>query len=282
MHEHFDHVTRFDLPVRDQPWLVARSLYRGRVDGLELRQGLNTVERALGLVKPRGLLRGDAECLGDFLHVGTPAELFLEMPHRALVMGHLAGQVHRGPDRVRLLLDRAAHGLADPVDRVRGKAALAAQVELLDRAHEAHVAFADEVAEGEAPAQVCLGDLDHEALVGLGNALAGTLVACLEALEQLDLLLLRQQWDIGDGLEVFTQRVRTAHDSGPFRVSSPDGSCYQNQGPCMPPTSFLPVSAGPSGFPVWGQRISQGERLHSVDRQRPRASAPGPHTSLCN
>ena len=77
--------------------------------------------------------------------------------------------VHRDADGARLVGDGAGDGLADPPGGVGGKLVAAAVFEFLDRLHQAHVAFLDQVEEGEAAVGVFLGDGNDEAQVGLDH-----------------------------------------------------------------------------------------------------------------
>jgi hypothetical protein len=98
---------------------------------------------------------------------GFAAEILDELllhPHQLV---DRLDHVHRDTDGAGLIGDRAGDGLADPPGGVGGELVAAAVLELLDRLHEAHVAFLDEVEEGEAAVGVLLGDRDHEAEVGL-------------------------------------------------------------------------------------------------------------------
>src|SRR5205085_10844985 len=68
-------------------------------------------------------------------------------------------------DRARLVGDGTRHRLPDPPCCVRRELVAALVLELLDRAHEADVAFLDEVEEAEAAIGVTLRDRDDEAQV---------------------------------------------------------------------------------------------------------------------
>src|SRR5450759_6039124 len=70
--------------------------------------------------------------------------------------------VHRDADRPGLVGKGTGDGLPDPPRRVGRELEALVMVELLDPAHEAHVAFLDEVEEGHAAADVLLGDRHDE------------------------------------------------------------------------------------------------------------------------
>jgi hypothetical protein len=79
--------------------------------------------------------------------------------------------VHRDADGARLVGDRAGDGLADPPRGVGRELVAAAVFELVDRLHQADVAFLDQVEELQAAVGVLLGDGDHQAQVGLDHLL---------------------------------------------------------------------------------------------------------------
>jgi hypothetical protein len=81
--------------------------------------------------------------------------------------------VHRDADGARLVGDRAGDRLPDPPGRVGRELVAAAVLELVDRLHQADVAFLDQVEELQAAVRVLLGDRDHEAQVGLDHLLLG-------------------------------------------------------------------------------------------------------------
>jgi len=83
--------------------------------------------------------------------------------------------VDRDPDGARLVGDRPRDGLADPPGGVRGEFETLRVVEFVDRAHEAQVAFLDQVEKGEAAIAIALGDRDHQAQVGFDQLVLGLL-----------------------------------------------------------------------------------------------------------
>src|SRR5207237_6169994 len=98
-------------------------------------------------------------------------------------------EVHRKPDRARLVRDTALHGLPDPPGRIGRELVAAAPVELLDRPDEADDSLLDQVEERQAVALVLLRDRDDEAEVRVHHPILGGLVAALDPLRELDLLL---------------------------------------------------------------------------------------------
>jgi hypothetical protein len=89
--------------------------------------------------------------------------------------------------------ERAPDGLLDPPRRVRGKAAICGGIELLDRAHQAHVAFLDEVEQHQAAVAVALRDGHDEPQVRGRKMIAGLAVPALHLRGQLLLLVRGEQ-----------------------------------------------------------------------------------------
>ena len=85
----------------------------------------------------------------------------------------LLDHVHRHADGAALVGDRALQCLADPPGRVRRELVALGVVELLDRTHQADVAFLDQVEQRQALALVALGQRNDEAEVGLEQVVAG-------------------------------------------------------------------------------------------------------------
>ena len=81
--------------------------------------------------------------------------------------------MHRNADGPRLIGDGAGDGLADPPGRIGRELVAPAVLELVDRLHQADVAFLDKIEELEAAVGVLLGDRDDEAQVGLDHFLLG-------------------------------------------------------------------------------------------------------------
>ena len=115
--------------------------------------------------------------------------------------------MHREADGARLVGDGSGDGLPDPPGGVGGELEAAAVVELLDGAHEADVAFLNQVKERHAGPGIVLGDRDDEAQVGLDELALGRHIAALDALGQRDLLLGREQRDLAHLLEVHAHGV---------------------------------------------------------------------------
>src|SRR5207244_7610183 len=79
----------------------------------------------------------------------------------------LLDDVHRHPDRARLVRERAGDGLPDPPGRVRRELESLAVVELLGRANEPDRPLLDQIEEGQTLVAVSLGDRDDQTQVRL-------------------------------------------------------------------------------------------------------------------
>src|SRR6266853_3634791 len=82
--------------------------------------------------------------------------------------------------------DRARDRLADPPRRIGREFVAAAVLELIDRLHQADIAFLDEVEELQAAIGVFLGDRDDEAEIGLDHLLLRPRRLALAALHRAD------------------------------------------------------------------------------------------------
>src|SRR3954452_22840312 len=170
-------------------------------------------DRLLGHAQDVAHLAGGAlELGGDLLRRRLAAERLHELALDVDDLVELLDHVDRDPDRPALVRDRPRHGLADPPGRVGGELVAAAVVELLHGADEAQRALLDEVQEGQAAAQVALGDRHDEAQVGLDHLRLGDHVAALDALGEVNLLLRGEQRDASDRTQVETQRVQARLD----------------------------------------------------------------------
>src|SRR5687768_14396487 len=135
--------------------------------------------------------------------------------------------VDRDADGARLVRNRAGDRLADPPRGVGRELVAAAVLELVDRLHQADVAFLDQVEELQAAVGVLLGDRDDEAevgfdqlllrLLGLGLAahdhfqrVAEVIDALLEILGALLDLHLQRIHALGHRLALFLFQLRLA------------------------------------------------------------------------
>ena len=79
--------------------------------------------------------------------------------------------VHGDPDRARLIGDRTRDRLPDPPRRISRELVAAAILELIDRLHQADVAFLNEIEELQTAVRVFLCDRDDEPKVGFDHFL---------------------------------------------------------------------------------------------------------------
>ena len=149
----------------------------------------------------RDRLLGDLEHLAHFFQ--RHGELFRQLLRRRLAadfMQHLArgahdlvdrlDHMHGNADRARLIGDRAGDRLPDPPRRIGREFIAAAIFELIDRLHQADIAFLNEVEELQSAIGVFLGDGDDETQIGLDHFLLG--------LARLALALLHHMHDLAE------------------------------------------------------------------------------------
>src|SRR5215211_1130029 len=185
---------------RDQ--LAERALVLGADRLVEAR------DRAGGLLHLAQLLQRPLRVLPDLLLGRLPPELRRQRPLGPRDPLLTVGDVHRDPDRPRLVRDAALDCLPDPPRRVRRELEPAPPVELLDRADEADDPLLDQVEQREPVPLVLLRDRDHQAEVGVDHPLLRLGVAALDPLSELDLLFLRQERPAPRLVQEELQRVR--------------------------------------------------------------------------
>ena len=125
---------------------------------------------------------GQLHFVGDFLRCGFAAEILQQPFLGAHEFVDRFDHVHRDADGAGLVGNGAGDGLADPPGGVGGKFIAAAVLEFFDGFHQAHVAFLDEIKEGQAAVGVFFGDGNDEAKVGFDHFGFG-----LERLDGIDL-----------------------------------------------------------------------------------------------
>src|SRR5208282_3927947 len=119
--------------------------------------------------------------LGDILRPRLAAEPLDEEPRHAQELIDHLDHVDRNSDRAPLFRDRSRHRLPDPPDRVSRELVAALILELFHRAHQADVAFLDQVGEAEPTVGIALGQAHDQAQVGFGKFLLGALALVLSS-----------------------------------------------------------------------------------------------------
>ncbi len=132
----------------------------------------------------------------DFFRGGAASEVLFKNLRGAVHLANALGHVQRNADRARLLRQRTGNRLTNPPRCVSAKAVAALVVVLIDGAHQANIAFLNEVREGKALAHIALGDAHDESGIGATQVFAGSLPVIHQCLELLALALVR-----------FTQRL---------------------------------------------------------------------------
>ena len=122
--------------------------------------------------------------------------------------------VHRDADGARLIGDGAGDGLANPPGGIGREFVAAAIFELIDRLHQADIAFLDQVQELQAAIGVFLGDGDHEAQIGLDHFLLGDAGFALALLHRLDVAA-----EFGDRLAGFLRQLPGCRRAGALILS---------------------------------------------------------------
>ena len=118
------------------------------------------------------LLHRGVERLRQLLAARLATHRLRELEPRAVQLAQPVVDVHRKADRTRAIGDRTRDALADPPRGVRGELEAAAPVEQLDRAHQADVAFLDQVEQRKSLALVLAGHGHHQPEVGHDESLA--------------------------------------------------------------------------------------------------------------
>ena len=172
------------------------------------------------------LLGGNVQFSADFFGRRFAPQFLFQLRRRAADVEQLVRGVNRDADRLGLVGERAADGLLNPPGGVGGKLRALVGIEFFDRAHQADVAFVDQVEQGQPVVFVVTGNLHNQAKVRLDHVLSGLGVAFVDAPGELDLLLRGQQLRLADFTDV----------AGP--------GCARNRSqPNRPAAPFAPHSA---------------------------------------
>ena len=145
-------------------------------------QGNGIARDALELLH---LLRPDLHTLADLLVVRSAAQFLLQLARSPQELVHRLVHVNRDADRSGLVGDRAGDRLPDPPRRVRRELVPAPVLELFRGAHQANVAFLDQVEEVQAPIDVLLGHRNDQAQIRLDQRPLGFLSLALPRMDHL-------------------------------------------------------------------------------------------------
>src|SRR5665213_1448474 len=119
------------------------------------------------------LLDRDIHAAADLFVGGSAAHFLLKLTGRAKELVHALVHVDRDADGAGLIGDGASDRLANPPGRIRRKLVAAAVLELVGRAHEADIAFLDQIEQVQTAVDVLLGDRHHKAKVRLDQVFLG-------------------------------------------------------------------------------------------------------------
>lgn len=129
---------------------------------------------------------GEAGLFGEFFEGGFDAgalgDVFLDIAQAGHGFDHVDGDA----DGSGVVGDGAGDGLSDPPCGIGAELVAAFVFVFIDRAHEAGVAFLDDIEEGQAAVAVFLGDGDDEAEVAAGEVAFGLLVFPEDGADVLD------------------------------------------------------------------------------------------------
>ena len=119
------------------------------------------------------LFERHAELFGEFLGRRLAADFVQHLAAGAHQLVDRLDHVHRNADGARLIGNAAGDRLADPPGGIGREFVAAAVFELIDRLHQADVAFLDEIEELQAAVGVFFCDRNDQAKVGLDHLLLG-------------------------------------------------------------------------------------------------------------
>ena len=123
-----------------------------------------------------GFFEGDAGGFGHFFDGGFSSDFLQEDSSGSAKFRHGFDHVDRYADGAGLIGDCAGDGLSDPPGGIGGEFVAASVFVFIDSAHEAGVAFLDEVEEGESAVAIFFGDGDDESEVSAGEIAHGFVV----------------------------------------------------------------------------------------------------------
>ena len=120
--------------------------------------------------------------LGRFFDRRLAAQLLQQLPRDVAHPRHRLDHVHRNADRAALVGHGAGDRLANPPGGIGAELEAAAILELVDRPHQAGVAFLDQVQEAQAAVAILLGDRDDQPQVAFRQAALGLLILGVDCL----------------------------------------------------------------------------------------------------
>src|SRR5579871_1457117 len=121
------------------------------------------------------LLHRNVHAARDFVVGGRAAQFLFEFARRPQELVHALVHVNGNADGARLVGDGARDGLANPPGGVGRKFVAAPVFELVGGAHQADVAFLDQVQKMQPAVDILLGHRNHQAEVGFHQILLGPL-----------------------------------------------------------------------------------------------------------
>ncbi len=137
---------------------------------------------------PSRLLDGHADFVGDLFDRRFAAQFLVQDFGGAANAAHRLDHVYRDTNRPGVVGDSPRDRLANPPGRVRAELVAATVLVLVDRAHQAGVAFLDQVEEAQPAIAILLRDRDDQSKVGAGKRSFGLLVLGEHALHRPELL----------------------------------------------------------------------------------------------
>ncbi len=121
------------------------------------------------------LLHRNVHAAADFVVGGRAAQFLFQLARGAQELVHALVHVNGNADGAGLVGDGAGDGLANPPGGVGRKLVAAAVFEFVGGAHQADVAFLDQIQQVQAAVDVLLGDGNHQAKVGFDQIFLGAL-----------------------------------------------------------------------------------------------------------
>ena len=135
-------------------------------------EGYRLLGRLLDLAHPLG---AELELSRQFFIGRLTPDVLLEPPRDPRQLVDRLDHVHRDADGARLVGNRAGDRLSDPPRGVRAELIALAELELLDRPHQADVALLDQIQQRHTAADVLLGHRHDEPQIGFYQVASGAI-----------------------------------------------------------------------------------------------------------